>query len=168
MWSRGWSSLSTPRASLRAAFGLVGMKYRVMESKILLIKAIRTQEVLQEQLAMGFPGLGQEVRELCSELGLPDATVMDVDKEEVKEAIKFSHLTQLKSDMSGKVKLEELSRADMRKAQEYVGWSVEECRMGFRLQTKMLDCRSNMPSRYKRDLACRACPSDPATHKGFP
>ena len=35
--------------------------------------------------------------------------------------------------------------------------------MGFRLQTRMLDCRSNMPCRYKRDLACRACPPDPAT-----
>ena len=56
-----------------------------------------------------------------------------------------------------------MSRADMRKAQEYVGWSVAECRMGFRLQTRMFDCRWNMPSRYKRDLACRACPPDPAT-----
>ena len=43
--------LCTPRASLRAAFGLVGMKYRVMESKILLIKAIRTKE--EGQLAAG-------------------------------------------------------------------------------------------------------------------
>ena len=46
---------------------------------------------------------------------------------------------------------------------DIVSWSVEECRMGFRLQTKMLDCRYNMPSRYKRDLACRACPPNPAT-----
>ena len=35
--------------------------------------------------------------------------------------------------------------------------------MAFRLQTKMLDCRANMPSRYNRDMACRACPSNPAT-----
>ena len=145
-----------------------------MEAKILLIKAIRSQEegqlareVLQEQLAMGFPGLGQEVREFCRELNLPDATVDDVDKAEVKEAIQLSHLTQLKLEMSGKVKLEELCRSDVRKAQDYVGWSVEECRMAFRLQTKMFDCRSNMPSRYKRDLACRACLSDPAPAPGL-
>ena len=31
-------------------------------------------------MAMGFPGLGQEVN-LCRELGLPDATVMDIDKD---------------------------------------------------------------------------------------
>jgi hypothetical protein len=26
----------------------------------------------------------------------------------------------------------------------------------------MFDCRVNMPTRYKRDLACRACRGDPA------
>ena len=34
--------------------------------------------------------------------------------------------------------------------------------MAFRLQNKMFDCRVNMPARYKRDLACRACRGDPA------
>ena len=142
----------------------------MMEAKIMLVRAIRTQEEgqlareeLQEQLAMGFPGLGQEVREHCRELGLPDATTEEVDKEEVKKAIQLSSLTKLKADMQGKVKLEQLARTDMRQVQEYVNWSVEECRMGFRLQTHMLDCRANMPSRYNRDLACRACPSNPAT-----
>ena len=136
----------------------------------MLVRVIRMQEegqlareVLQEQLAMGFPGLGQEVKEHCRELGLPDATTEEVEKEEVREAIQLSNLAKLKAEMKGKVKLEQLARTDMRQVQEYVNWSVEECRMGFRLQTKMLDCRANMPSRYNRDLACRACPSNPAT-----
>ena len=43
-----------------------------------------------------------------------------------------------------------------------MGWSIEECRMGFRMQTTMFNCQSNMPSMYKKDLACRACPSNPA------
>ena len=90
-------------------------------------------------------------------------TCEDIQKEEIKEAIQLCNLTKLKSDMAGKTKLEELCRTDVRQAQEYIGWSVEECRMGFRLQTRMLDCRSNMPCRYKRDLTCRACPPDPAT-----
>ena len=59
--------LATPKASLRAAFGMVGMQYRVMESKILLLKPIREQEegqlareVLEEKLAMGARPGGQE------------------------------------------------------------------------------------------------------------
>ena len=87
---------------------------------------------------------------------------MDVTKEEVKEAIRLDHLVKLKLQMSAKKKLEELSRCDLRTAQEYVSWRVEDCRMAFRLQNKMFDCRVNMPARYKRDLACRACRGDPA------
>ena len=68
------------------------MKWRVMEAKILLVLAIRRQEegglaleVLEEQMAMGFPGLGQEVRQICLEVGLPDATKIDIEVEEVKK-----------------------------------------------------------------------------------
>jgi hypothetical protein len=96
-------------------------------------------------------------------LGLPDATRLDIQAEEVKECIKLNHLKQLKCDMEGKEKLKDLSKCDTRKAQDYVQWTVDECRMGYRLQTKMFDCQANMPSRYKRDLVCRACRPDPAS-----
>ena len=89
---------------------------------------------------------------LCWELGLSDATTEDIQKDEIKEAIQLNNTSQLKSDMAGKTKLEEFCREDVRRAQDYVGWSVEECRMGFRLQTRMFDSRANMPCRYTRDL----------------
>ena len=88
--------LSTPKPSLRAAFGLESMKCRVMQAKVLLVMAIRRQEmgglareVLEEQLCMGFPGLGQEVREICKEVGLPYANRMDVQVEQVKDAFRI-------------------------------------------------------------------------------
>ena len=75
------------------------MKLRVMQAKVLLYIAIRRQEerglatdILEEQLAFGFPGLGQEVTEICQELGLPDASRLDVDPNELKEAIKVQNL----------------------------------------------------------------------------
>ena len=161
--------LSTPKASLRAAFRLLGMSWRVKEAKVMLVMAIRQQEegglakeVLEEQLAMGFPGLGKEVAEICKEIGLPDASRQDVSKEEVKEAIRLNHLSALKAEMAGKKKLEALYNSDMKKEQEYVSWCLEECRMAFRLQNRMFECRSNMPTRYHRDLICRACRPDPA------
>ena len=52
--------LSAPRASLRAALGQQGMKWRVWEEKILLVQAIGRQEVgglamevLEEQINIG-------------------------------------------------------------------------------------------------------------------
>ena len=80
----------------------------------------------------------------------------------MKEAIRLNHLVALKAEMVDKKKLEALYKTDLRKEQEYVSWSLEECRMAFRLQNLMFDCRANMPTRYKRDLTCRACRPDPA------
>ena len=146
--------VSSPKPSLSAVFGLTSMKVRVMEAKVLLVLAVRNQEegglakeVLEEQMAMGFPGLGQEVRQICLQVGLPDVTRMDVQPEEVRKCLKLDSLTQKKSDMAGMNKLQELSQSDIRVPQEYVSWTVEECRMAYRLQTRMFDCRANMPSR---------------------
>jgi hypothetical protein len=82
-----------PRLSIRGALGLLGMQWRVWQEKVLLVLAIReqeegclAQEVLEEQLGMGWPGLGQEVKEICLNVGLPDATnpKVTIDKEAVK------------------------------------------------------------------------------------
>jgi hypothetical protein len=100
------------------------------------------------------------VSAICRELGLPDASRTEVEASEVKEKIRLDHLKFLKAEMAGKEKLAILSQCDTRQAQEYVGWTLEEARMAFRLQTRMFNCRGNMPSRYRRDLVCRACIPD--------
>ena len=89
------------------------------------------REVLEEQLVMGFPGLGQEVKEICGILGLPDAIRLEVQEEEVKDAIRLHSLMELKEDMAGKEKLKEMAQCDLRTPQKYVRWSVEEIRMAF-------------------------------------
>ena len=156
---------STPRLAVRGALGLQGMKFRVWQEKVLLILAIREQEegclakeVLEEQVRMGWPGLGQEVQEICRQTGLEDATAEEVqlDKEAVKEAMKVSNLKYMKEDMTG-AKLDNMRRSDMRLRREYTKLIVEEARMAFRLEVLQFDCRANMPSKYGRDLRCRAC-----------
>ena len=149
------------------------MKYMVMEAKVLLVLAIQRQEegglareVLEEQLAMGFPGLGHEVREICKEVGLPDATRMDIHKKEVKEAIKLSSLRDVKAEMAGKTKLQELALCDLREHQSYIDWSGEVSRMAFLLQNRMLDCRANMPARYRRDKIFQGLPTKPCHRDG--
>ena len=141
------------------------MAWRIKQEKILLVLAIKEQEdgclakeVLQEQVRMERPGLGQEVMDICREIGLPDATKEEIviQKEDVKEAILMNHLKYLKVEMKGK-KLENMVKTDMRRRREYTKYSVEECRMAFRLETFQFDCRANMPTRYGRDLRCRAC-----------
>ena len=41
-----------------------------------------------------------------------------------------------------------MSNSDVSKRREYTGWSVQECQMAFRLETRMFVCRANMPTLY--------------------
>ena len=155
--------VSAPRASLRAALGLLGGKWRVWEAKLHLVQAIRSQEegglareVLEEQIDMGWPGLASEVSSICKELKIPDASVKDVDKTTIKKAIKYHHLTALKEELTGD-KLKDMANSDVSERRAYTSWNVLECRMAYRLETKMFICRANMPTMFKRDLTCRAC-----------
>ena len=155
--------ISAPRASLRATLGLLGGKWRVWEAKLLLLQAIRRQEqgglardVLEEQVDMGWPGLASEVSYICKELKIPDAAKEDVDKETIKKAVKYRHLTQFKKELTGD-KLQEMANTDVSERRAYTSWSVLECRMSYRLETRIFICRANMPTMFKRDLTCRAC-----------
>ena len=155
--------LSAPRASLRATLGLQAMKWRVWEAKILLVQAIRRQEegglareVLEEQLQMGWPGLAQEVSQICQDIHLPDGAREDIDNEDIKKAIKYDHLKALKLQLRGR-KLQQMANSDVSTRREYTGWSLLECRMAYRLETEMFVCRANMATMYGRDLTCRAC-----------
>ena len=150
---------STPKLALRGALGLLGMKWRVWEAKVLLHLAIQEQEdggvareVLEEQIRMEWPGLGMEVRNICKEVGLPDLTQSNThaDKEAIKQAIKYNHLKHLKAEMAkpSSKKLKLMAQSDMSKRRLYTKYSVEECRMAFRLETYMVDCRVNIPARY--------------------
>ena len=156
---------STPKLAARAALGLLGMKWRVWEAKVLLVVAIREQEedclakeILDEQVRMDWPGLAKEVKKICQEVGLPDATDPNtrLQRETVNEAIRINHHQHLKEDMRGK-KLEKMKTTDMRHRRNYTKLSVEECRMAFRLEVFQFECRANMPTKYRRDLRCRAC-----------
>ena len=152
---------STPRLAIRGALGLLGMRFRVYQEKVLLVKDIKEQEedclakqVLEEQVRMGWPGLAVEVQEICHLTGLPDITKKE--KSDIKETMQLSHLKCLKEEMT-EVKLDRMKNTDMRARRSYTKWNLEMCRMVFRLESYQFECRGNMPTRYGRDLICRAC-----------
>ena len=68
---------SCPKVALRCETQMLGMKWRVWQEKVMIFIAIQEQEedglakeMMDQQLKMGFPGLGQEVRIICQEVGL--------------------------------------------------------------------------------------------------
>ena len=145
------------------------MRWRVWELKLLLVLAIRQQEeevlarqVLEEQVELGLPGLGQEATDICLKLGLPDicrGRPDRVSKEKIQEEIFYNHLKHLKEELGAlKEKGKELFQMDIRKPQEYLASSsLAEARMAFRVQNRMLDIPGDMPGRYLGRETCEAC-----------
>ena len=62
----------------------------------------------------------------------------------------------MKLQLKGR-KLQEMANSDVSRRRENTSWSLLECRMAYRLETRMFVCRANMPTMYQRDLTCRAC-----------
>ena len=58
----------------------------------------------------GADGLAQEVKQICQDIQLPDATKSNISKEDIKQAIKHHHLNALKTQLTGR-KLKQM--ADM-------------------------------------------------------
>ena len=165
---------STVLVSYRAELGLLGMKWRIWESKLLLAASILEQEdgvlarqVMEQQLEAGWPGLGQEVAAICQEVGLPNICQEQVDKKRVKEAIFYHHMKDLKIEMKKYEKLDDISDGDFRTTQSYMkDFCLEHCRMGFRLRTHQFRCRVNMPKLFGGVLWCHSCSSGPEDGPG--
>ena len=60
------------------------------------------------------------MQELCSRMGLPDATKEHLCKLEVKDAVKYHHLKTLKEKMPVKGKLAEMRNTYMTNMQKYM------------------------------------------------
>ena len=158
--------VSAPKACLRAALGVQGMKWRVWEQKLLLAKAIMEQEeevlarqVLVDQVALGLPGLAKEVQDICQIVGLPNICHIGVTKEEIKENTSMNHMKCLKEELQKlEVKGAELLKADLRSPQSYfLTSSLPTARMAFRIQNRMLDIAADMPGRYIGRMQCSGC-----------
>jgi hypothetical protein len=154
---------STPIPALRALTGLMGMRHRIYQEKLLLILAIQESEdtlarrILEEQVAMGWPGLAMEATTICNEIGLPDINKVKLDKKEIREAIHGHHDQMMREEMKPLKKLQRLAGEDLKKPQDFMSYTLDQARMAMRLKTGMLDIAGDMPGRYLGREGCKAC-----------
>lgn len=158
---------STPVPALRSQAGMVSMEYLVWTEKICLVAKLlhRTQpenyarQVLQEQIMMGWEGIAKEARELCSKVGLPDVAKKDIHRNDIKEAMKYHHLANLRDEMKPYRKLDKIKFKDCSKMADYMTEkSLEDSRLEFKWLTGMLDSRVTMSGKYKHSRFPTSCP----------
>ena len=133
--------------------------------KILLIMRIKKHEegvlcrqIYEEGKINGWPGLGQEVTEICNTIGIPDVNSQIVTKKEVKTAIFEHHYKDMVETVKTKKKLDDIKEDDFREVQPYFeDKSVEKVRMAFKIRTQMVP---EIPGNYKNKYRVKGTVSD--------
>ena len=158
---------SCPKIALRCETGMVGMKWRIWTAKIMLLLRIKSQDrsslsrqVYEESCARGWPGLGEEVSQICKEIDLPDVNNVWVTKEEIQIAVRNHHYKDMKKELRDSKKLMDIKEEDFFEVQDYFKEkSIGNTRMAFKVRTKMLtEIPANAKNRFKKaGLMCTYC-----------
>ena len=115
-------------------------------------KGSLSRQVYDESRAKGWPGLGEEVSQICEEIGLPDVKETYVTKQAVGDAIWKHHYDDLKKEISTSKKLNDIKDEDFSNIQEYFKYrSVENTRMAFKIRSHMVtEIPYNFKNKYKK------------------
>ena len=125
------------------------------------------KEVFNEQVKNCWPGLAKECSNFCEQLNIPDITQPDINipklswKNLVKKAVGKKNSDELKIDIAGYTKLEDMKDEEKCEMREYiVAMTMQEARTKFRIRTRMINCAMNQPSDPKHIAnlwKCTAC-----------
>ena len=160
---------SCPKVALRCETGMLGMKWRVWEMKIFLLMRIRNhsedtlcRQIYEEGKSKGWPGLGQEVKEICEIINIPDVNEVSLPKTVIKKAVFDHHHTEMKAEVMSMKKLDQIKNDDLIQVQGYFeNKSIENARMSFKLRSQMLEnIPGNFKNKFKKDeekLKCQHC-----------
>ena len=163
---------SCPKVALRCETGMIGMKWRIWQEKILLLIRIKShgldtlcRQVYEEGIRHDWPGLGQEVTKICAEIGIADVNKSVVAKSEIKKAIANNHYEEMIKEVKSKTKLDHIKNEDFREVQKYFEEkSVENTRMAFKIRTHMVpEIPANFKNKYRvrgtdtEGLVCSEC-----------
>ena len=118
-----------------------------------------SRQVFEESHARGWPGLEDEVSQICREIGIPDVNDICVNKEEIKTAIWNHHYADMKKELNNSKKLMDIKHEDFSEVQEYFKQkSVSNTRLAFRVRSKMVDeILANFKSKGEDGLICSYC-----------
>ena len=158
---------SCPKVALRSETNMLGMKWRVWEQKVLLLMRIRNhdqdtlcRQIYEEGNSKGWPGLANEVSDICSTIDIPDVNEISVPKSVLKKAIMNHHYGELKKEIASMKKLDPIKDEDFRETQSYfMDKSIENGRMAFRIRCQMVDnIPGNFKNKYRKEKEkCRHC-----------
>ena len=137
---------SVPKLALRCEPFMRDFKWRIWEEKCLLLMRIQNLEegslakmVYLEAENNGWPGLGNEMRQICREFDIPDINSYRIQKAELQKAIKCSHKKDMMKQFESSKKLQDIKESNFDDIQPYFyDKNIKNARIKFRIRTQML------------------------------
>ena len=123
------------------------------------------RQIYEEGKSKGWPGLAEEVSDICNTIDIPDANDTFVQKSVLKKAITHHHYGEMKKEISRMKKLDPIKDEDFKGTQSYFNdKSIENGRMAFRIRCQMVDkIPGNFKNKYRKEtdkLKCNHCDMD--------
>ena len=162
---------STPKPAMKWETGVLSMKTRIMQNKLVFINAIKhldddclAKQIYDEQVYNKWPGLAKECSIFCSDLGLPDITQMCYSKNVWKGMVKKASLTFEKECLNKCIdnykKLVDLRDVPYGLKDYIKTNNIKSARLMFSEKSKMIDAKMNYKNdpRYKQQAwKCDSC-----------
>ena len=117
-----------------------GFTHHYIFFKKLIIFEPFPKQVYEESCSRGWPGLGEEVSDICMKIGIPDVNRVVVSKEDINDALYNHHYSDMKQELEKSKKLNDIKHEDFKVK------SVETTRMAFKVRSKMV---SEIPENFK-------------------
>ena len=145
-----------PVAALGWETGLMEMGLRVAKEKVIMVLHLRqlgeetlAGSVYKEQVARGWPGLAQEVKDICKDLKIEDANKTNLDKHEYKQLVELACMSKneniLRKLAENKNKCERIMKDPCGKKSYMMSENITEVRKYFKTRTRMLPFAANYP-----------------------
>lgn len=168
---------STPRTLLCWDTATMCMMNRVKVKKLNLMVHVKNldesalaRQVYNEQVRQDWPGLVQEVREMCGDWRLEDVSKQWTEeptkrqwKNKIKNAARENNEKILRRNLENYRKLEEFKDEDFCQKSYLKDMNLYDARVMFRIRAKMIKCKMNFSS-DRRNVAslwqCDSCMSN--------
>ena len=165
---------SCPRLALKAETRMFGMKHRIWQYQLSLMRKLKKQSLstlsrlcLEEQKSNDWPGLTKEISDICNKLGLEDLNEKHIPEADIKKAVIEHHDRELLEEVERSKKRRKHKCDNFKDVQDYMkGKVLANCRMSFRIRCEMVqEVKANTKDKYRRRggedaLLCQDCTWD--------
>ena len=158
--------VSTPKAILQWDIGMMPMKWRIIQKKLLFVRKVMHEKpitslvkrVLLEEFVQHIEGLGYECRLACMELGILNVAFFDIPPWEIKRIIAEKIFKDAKEAMLNSSKVADRV-TDNAEDNSYINClSLPLCRVWIRFRARAIKgVKINFKNSFKDNLNCRLC-----------